>query len=159
LTVPDIFNIGNVEIEKEILHGADNLLKYLDLNYYETCKLLKLAPNDEKKREYFDRITNQQEKANAIVLAIQAYDINKDSKTLEETLADLLKSNLKSELSPKQESEIKGILIDKPMKGITSDKDVKGVRIGKISKDNVTIKGLMEDIKGENVTRVDIDEV
>ena len=110
--------------------------------------MLKLAPDVETRKKYFDMMTKQQEKTNRIVLAIHAYNIDKDSKSLEETLVSILKSDLKSELTPEQESEIKkGIAtIDLSQKIINTDEGVIGAKIGNISKENINVDASQEGI-------------
>jgi len=94
ITIPNIFSLGNVSIKPQVLQGAEKVIQYLDMNYFENCKTLKLAPNEESKAKYFEQMTKQQQKLNDIAMAIAAYSTSQNSQVLEESLAKVLESNL-----------------------------------------------------------------
>ena len=125
VSVPNIFNLGNVSVKPQVLQAAEKALQYLDMNHFQNCETLKQAPDEESKKKYFEQMAKQQQKLNDIAMAIAAYSTNPNSQTLETTLSDILKSNL--EIPKPKEEEIKETLkIDMSQKGIKSKGNVKG---------------------------------
>jgi hypothetical protein len=114
------------------------------MNHFQNCETLKQAPNEESKTKYFEQMIKQQQKLNDIAMAIAAYSTNTNSQVLEETLSNILKSNL--ELPSEKKEEIKKIIeIDTSMKDIDTEGDVEGANIGKMKEGK--LNSSMEKIK------------
>jgi hypothetical protein len=144
ISVPNIFSLGKTSIKPQVLQAAEKAIQYLDMNHFQNCETLKQAPNEESKTKYFEQMTKQQQKLNDIAMAIAAYSANTNSQNLEETLSNILRSNL--ELPESNRQEIKKIIeIDASMKDIDAEGDVKGPHIGKIRQGK--LNGSMEKIK------------
>jgi len=144
VSVPNIFSLGNVSIKPQILQAAEKAIQYLDMNHFQNCETLKQAPNEESKVKYFEQMAKQQQKLNDIAMAIAAYSTNTNSQVLEETLSNILKSNLG--IPSENKDVIKKIIeIDTSMKDIETEGDVKGANIGKIKEGK--LNSSMEKIK------------
>jgi len=144
ITVPNIFSLGSVSIKPQVLEAADKAIQWLDMNYFQNCETLKQAPNEESKTKYFDLMTKQQLKLNDIAMAIAAYSTNLNSQKLEETLSNILESNL--ELSDSEKNDIKTIVeVNTSMKDIETDEDVEGAKVEEIRQGK--LESSMEKIK------------
>jgi hypothetical protein len=125
VTLPNIFALGNLKVKSEVLQAADRGLKYLDLMHFNNCKTLKMAPDKESEKKYFEAMAEQQEKINDFSMAIAAYETNPDSQKLEDSLVKILESKLA--LSNSNTSGINK-LIDVSMKDIEAE-NVRGATI------------------------------
>ena len=102
-------------------------------------------------------MAKQQQKLNDIAMAIATYSSNTNSQVLEETLSNILKSNL--EISSENKEQIKKIIeIDTSMKDIYTEGDVEGANIGKMKEGK--LNSSMEKIKTKgNVKGPTIEEI
>jgi hypothetical protein len=141
LTLPNIFSLGSVKVKSEVLNAADRGLKYLDLVHFNNCKTLKMAPDKESEKKYFDDMAEQQEKINEFSMAIAAYETNPDSQKLEEALVRILESKLAM-----SNSNTSGInkLIDVSMKDIEAE-SVRGATIE--TRGDKSVDGSLKNIK------------
>lgn len=126
VTIPNLFTLGNISIKPQVLQATKEAIQILDMTHFNNCKTLKMAPNEESRNKYFEEMQIQQKKLNDIAMAIAAYSTNPDSQKLEETLAQILKSNL---AIPDASKEKINNLINLSMKNIKSNKDVIGPEI------------------------------
>ncbi len=94
ISIPNIFSLGSLKVKSEVLNAADRGLKYLDLMHFNNCETLKMTPDEESKKRYFEDMTEQQEKMNDFSMAIAAFETNPDSQKLEQALVRILESNL-----------------------------------------------------------------
>jgi hypothetical protein len=144
ISVPNIFNLGNVSIKPQILQAAEKAIQFLDISHFQNRETLKKAPTEESKTKYFEQMTKQQQKLNDIAMAIAAYSTNTNSQVLKDTFSSILKSNL--EIPSESKDEIKKTIeIDTSMKDIDTEGDVEGANIGKM-KEGI-LKSGMEKIK------------
>jgi len=94
VSIPNIFSLGNVSIKPQVLEAVEKAIQYMDISHFQNCETLKQAPNEESKVKYFEQMAKQQQKLNDIAMSIAAYSTNTNSQVLEETLSNILKSNL-----------------------------------------------------------------
>jgi hypothetical protein len=144
VSIPNIFSYGNVSIKPQILQATEKAIQYLDMSHFQNCENLKQVSDKESKAKYLERMTKQYQKLKDIAIAIAAYSTNTNSQVLEETLSNILKSNLG--LHSENEDEIKKkIEIDISMKDIDTKGDVEGAKIGKMTEGK--LNSSMEKIK------------
>ena len=157
VTVPNIFSLGNVSIKPQVLQAAEKAIQFLDMNYFQNCKTLKLAPTKESETKYFEQMTKQQEKLNDIAMAIAAYDTNTNSQVLEETLSNILKSHLELPESNKKDIK-KSLEVDVSVRDIETGGSVRGAKIKNIKQG--TVKAGVEKVKANgDVTGAEIDSI
>ncbi len=102
-SVPNIFSVGNIGIKPEVLQAAENAIKLLDLRHFQNCENLKEITDQATKTTFIDNMNKQQDKLSNIAMAIDAYKINPNSQKLEETLTNLLQSDLPLSGADKEE--------------------------------------------------------
>jgi hypothetical protein len=144
VNIPNIFSLGNLSIKPQLVQATKEAIQILDLTHFNNCKTLKMAPDEESRKKYYEEMVNQQKKLNDIAMAIAAYSTNSDSEILEETLSKILRSNMAIPDSNKREINN---LIDLSMKNVKSNKDVIGPEIK--TKGDKDVNGSMEDIVAE----------
>jgi len=145
VTLPNIFSLGNLKVKSEVLNAADRGLKYLDLIHFNNCKTLKMAPDKESEKKYYNDMAEQQEKINEYGMAIAAYETNPDSQKLEEALVKILESRLA--LSNSNSSGINK-LVDVSMEDIEAE-TVRGATIE--TSGDKSFDASMKNIKAKDV--------
>lgn len=94
ISIPNIFSLGKASINPQVLQEAEKAIKTLDLIFFQSCEMLKLAPNEEAKTKYYEQMVNQQQKLNDIAMTIAAYGDGQNNQMLEQTLTKTLEKNM-----------------------------------------------------------------
>jgi hypothetical protein len=125
ISIPNIFSLGNVKINPQVLQAAENAIKLLDLRHFQNCEDLKQISDETTKVKFIENMNKQQDKLSNIAMAIDAYKINPNSQKLEESLTNLLESNLPLPDSDKENVK-KTLKVDISQQDIKAKGDVEG---------------------------------
>lgn len=148
ITIPNIFSVGNVKINPQVLQAADNAIKLLDLRHFQNCENLKQISDETTKTTFIENMKKQQDKLSNIAMAIDAYKINPNSQKLEESLTKLLESDLPLPDSDKDDVK-KTLKVDVSQKDIKAKDDVEGGKVKARGIKEGEIKGTQEKIESE----------